>query len=245
MRRDSARHLASMLVIFGIALFLVSPPPRGSYWVALLVAPVFLISAALVLPIFSAFEQALPVSQTQLLWARVLTCLTLVWLPMLAGIPAARWLWQPLPDPQQPLAFATLFTACACLATWARVAPRPALELTLWLPACACGVLAFRSLQWQAALLLTVIATLPVLAKIWWRYVPEWNRPQLLNFTTLVWPPLKLIWSSRTLLFVPLAAWLSFQACLGSLTAQGDGRLALPTPILLPSAWPDNVGSLK
>jgi len=180
-RRDPARNLALTLAVFSVLLFLVSPPSRAPFWIGLLILPVFLISTALAVPAFSAFELAMPVTRPQLLWSRILASLGLVWLSMLTGVATMLLLnmrlgEQPLTDARQPVEFAVFFTASACLATSARVSPRPKAERLLWLLAVACGLLALRSLPWRAALVLTGVAALPILARLWWTYVPEWDR---------------------------------------------------------------------
>jgi hypothetical protein len=209
MRRDRVRSLAPMLALFSVLLFLISPPSRAPFWTGLFILPVFLIGTALAVPAFSAFELAMPVTRTELLWSRILASLGLVWLSVLTGVATMLLLLEePLADARQPVEFAVFFTASACLATSARVSPRPTAERILWLSALLCGFLALRSVPWQAALGIAGVAALPILAKLWWTYVPEWDRrttASVVPIESSVWLLLKLLCSWQTFAVAPLA----------------------------------------
>src|SRR5580704_14308289 len=94
-RRNPVRYLGLGLAVIGVGI-LPGAPPEYPFWIGLLIAPVFLISVALSLPDFSSFELALPVTQSQLLWSRILASLTMVWLPLLTGVPAMLVMGKPL-----------------------------------------------------------------------------------------------------------------------------------------------------
>jgi hypothetical protein len=198
MRRNPVRHLAWILLPFSFLLFLLFPPPDGALWTALLIAPVFLIAATLTVPAFSAFELSLPVTRSQLYWARILMCLTLVWLPLLIGLPAMRLrdlhLLQSVTDARPPLEFASFFTASACLATAARISPRRSIGRICWLLASLCGLLTLRSLPLAPAVVLAALALGPIVAKLWWTYLPEWHWSRQTSFRGELWPPLRFIW---------------------------------------------------
>jgi hypothetical protein len=207
--RDPARHLAPMLPLFSVLLFLISPPSRAPYWIGLLILPIFFISTALTVPTFSEFELALPVTRTQLLWSRIVASLGMLWLAVLTGIATMLLVKQPFPDLREPVAFAAFFTACACLATSARVSPRRLIERVSWLLASLCGLLALLSLPWQGALAIACVAAVPVLARLWWTFVPEWHRRTSISLpapiAASIWPLIKLLFSWQTLAVAPLA----------------------------------------
>ncbi|MEI9970993.1 MAG: ATP-binding cassette domain-containing protein [Ignavibacteriota bacterium] len=108
----------------------------------LLVAPAFLIGAALTVPTFSPFERALPLTISQLLWSRILASLALIWLPLLMGAGAMLAAEQSLAPLAKPIQSSANFTACACLATSARLAPKRAMERLLALLALGFAILA-------------------------------------------------------------------------------------------------------
>ena len=94
--------------------------PANPYWIALLIGPAFLISTALSLPTFSAFERSMPVTVSQLLWARILASLGPVWIALLLGILLMLSAQEPLSKAREPVECAAYFTACVCTATLAR-----------------------------------------------------------------------------------------------------------------------------
>jgi hypothetical protein len=220
MRRNPVRHLAWLLLPFTFLLFLASGP-KSALWTALLIAPVFLIASAVTVPAFSPFELSLPIARSQLLWARILMCLALLWLTVLPG---AAILY-PLPhvsrpSPRQPLEFAAFFTACACLATFARISPRRPVERICWLLALLSGALALRALPLWPALVLASLAGAPFLAKLWWTYIPEWHWQSARSLRGSIWPPLRFLWNWWTLILIPLfclfgleQSWVSLLMC--------------------------------
>ena len=257
-RRDPARYLGLALAVIGVGI-LPAAPPESPSWIALLVAPVFPISVALSLPDFSSFELALPVTQSQLLWSRILASLTIVSLPLLAGVPATLLRGKPLAGLRQPAEFAFFFTACVCLATAARLSSRPIVAGIYGVPAFLCWILASRSLPWQAALALTGLATLPVAGSLWPDRTSQCKWPRAVSFTSLLWPPFRLIWSWQTLLFVPLAFWFGLDLSWGFLmftslflttdTISKTCVLGLPVPrrhilwaLLIPMVLPFLIG---
>jgi hypothetical protein len=174
-----------------------------------LIFPAFLASATLAAPALSHFEQALPMTRAQLLWARVIATLDLVWLPLLIGWCLMQPAAQPFSEIREPFECAAFFTLCICLATLARLATNLVAECLWALLALACALLAERYLTSPAALAITAAALTPVGAKLWWTYVPERSDTRSGPVVARpIWPMLRLLCSPRTLLYIPFAFWI-------------------------------------
>jgi hypothetical protein len=205
--RDPARNLALIVGIIAVLLFIVMMP-ANPYWVALLIGPAFLIGTALALPTFSAFERAMPVTVSQLLWSRILASLGPVWISLLLGVSIMLYAQEPLSKAREPVECAACFTACVCLATLARLASRPTIERIWALLALASAVLTLLYLTPVAAAILTGAAGVPVAARYWWVYAPEWDRPASHRVAgRAIWPLFRMLFSRRMLLLIPLAFW--------------------------------------
>jgi len=240
--RDPGRQVALLVAVVSLFVSVALPQSPSPLWIVALIAPAFLIGITLAVPAFSAFELAMPVTRAHLLWSHILASLTMVWLPVLIGLAAMLAMGRPLANARQPEEFALFFTVCVCLATSARVSPRPAVERTLWLSALLCGLLALRSLPWQAALGITGVAALPLVGKLWWTYASEWNERRSASLRPAVgrpiWPLLRMLCSLQALVVAPLAfvsgrnlswTWLPFAAMfLMTLGASQRYFIALP-----------------
>ena len=167
--RDPIRQVA---LAFGVCsiLFFAMLPPSNMLWSGCFIAPAFFLSVALTLPTFSAFELSLPITREQLLWSRVIGSLAILWAPLLAG--TALWMYAEVAV-RQPIECALQFTASACLFTFARLAPRRAPELACAALAALCATLALLHFTLTMALVVGGAAAFPMLAKIWWTYVPD------------------------------------------------------------------------
>jgi len=258
--RDPARNLALMIGLFAVLIFIVLAPYAG-FWVTLLIGPAFLISTNLSVPTFSAFERSMPVTVPQLVWSRVLASLGPIWISLLLGVLLMLLTGQQLSVARQPVECAAFFTAAVCLTTLARLSATRMTERIWSLLALAAAILTLLYLTPTAAFILTSAVLVPVAAKFWWTYAPEWERhdtrPAVGNALR---PLLRMVWPWRTLVIIPLAAWLGLDSSwsllpfaglfLGHLTVQHPYLLGLPISrrhilwaILAPVIVPYLIGS--
>jgi hypothetical protein len=219
--RHPVRLVALAIVAIGLLLFTLAPAV-SAVWILFLIPPAFLISRNLSVPGFSQFELAMPLTRPQLLWARILGALDMVWAPLLVGL-GIKWAYQqPLHGIGRTFTTVVFFSGCVCLATLARLTPSPVLERVWALLSLTCAILMLVQLDQPAAAVIAGAAAIPIAAKLRWTYVPEWP---ILNGRVAsdhpIWPLLQVLCSWRTLATVLFAFWVGFNRSWGTLFLTG------------------------
>jgi hypothetical protein len=197
MWQDGALVLAAVLAPFGFFLVPFGNATADSIWMAL---PVFLGVAAFLMPA-TPYQAALPIRYSQIVLARILGVLAIVWLPLAAGL-AGTLLWsRPWTNAGRVGEFAGLFTV-TLLTAWAAYATRSRRRKSMAaILAAACGAAALWLLPWAG--LGAAAAMVPIAI---WILLPrrEFTRRRALH-PAWIWPLLRAAWSWRLSIQVPFA----------------------------------------
>ena len=164
MSRDPTWIMTLFLSIGSAFLLPYAPPSSGAWWLLLMVLPVVLTGAALTMPVADEFESALPIAQTQILFARLLGLLAMTWLPLFTGVPSMLYSGRPVAAALPALEFAVCFTASMLLGFQARIHPRRRAQRILWILSAVAFVLSARSMPLLFAGGMAVVAAGGMLA---------------------------------------------------------------------------------